>query len=93
MTLTGGLRASRCRSGRLYGRFRATPTLGAVKRVLILGSTGSIGTQALEVIGAADGIQVAGLSAESSWERVLAQAKDHGVPTVALADPDSAERA
>jgi len=64
-----------------------------VKRVLILGSTGSIGTQALEVIGAADGIQVAGLSAESSWERVLAQAKDHGVPTVALADPDSAERA
>ncbi len=64
-----------------------------MKRVLILGSTGSIGTQALEVIGAADDIQVAGLSADSSWERVLAQAKDHGVPTVALADPDSAERA
>jgi 1-deoxy-D-xylulose-5-phosphate reductoisomerase len=65
----------------------------AVKRVLILGSTGSIGTQALEVIGAADGLQVAGLSAESSWERVLAQARDHGVPAVALADADSAERA
>jgi 1-deoxy-D-xylulose-5-phosphate reductoisomerase len=64
-----------------------------VKRVLILGSTGSIGTQALEVIGAADGLQVAGLSADSSWERVLAQARDHGVPTVALADADSAERA
>jgi 1-deoxy-D-xylulose-5-phosphate reductoisomerase len=61
--------------------------------VLILGSTGSIGTQALEVIGAADGLQVAGLSADSSWERVLAQARDHGVPTVALADPDSAEQA
>jgi len=61
--------------------------------VLILGSTGSIGTQALEVIGAADGLQVAGLSADSSWERVLAQARDHGVPAVALADPDSAERA
>jgi 1-deoxy-D-xylulose-5-phosphate reductoisomerase len=64
-----------------------------VKRVLILGSTGSIGIQALEVIGAADGLQVAGLSAESSWERVLAQARDHGVPAVALADADSAERA
>jgi 1-deoxy-D-xylulose-5-phosphate reductoisomerase len=64
-----------------------------VKRVLILGSTGSIGTQALEVIGAADGLQVAGLSAHSSWERVLAQARDHGVPTVALADADSAQRA
>jgi 1-deoxy-D-xylulose-5-phosphate reductoisomerase len=64
-----------------------------VKRVLILGSTGSIGTQALEVIGAADGLQAVGLSADSSWERVLAQARDHGVPAVALADPDSAERA
>jgi 1-deoxy-D-xylulose-5-phosphate reductoisomerase len=64
-----------------------------VKRVLILGSTGSIGTQALEVIGASDGLQVAGLSADSSWERVLAQARDHGVPAVALADPEAAERA
>jgi 1-deoxy-D-xylulose-5-phosphate reductoisomerase len=61
--------------------------------VLILGSTGSIGTQALEVIGAADSLQVVGLSADSSWERVLAQARDHGVPAVALADADSAERA
>src|SRR4051794_21257202 len=93
MTLTGGPRASRQRSRTLYGRFRVPPTLSAVKRVLILGSTGSIGTQALEVIGAADGLQVAGLSADSSWERVLAQARDHGVPTVALADPDSAEQA
>ena len=61
--------------------------------MLILGSTGSIGTQALEVIGASDALQVAGLSADSSWERVLAQARDHGVPAVALADADSAERA
>ncbi len=64
-----------------------------MKRVLILGSTGSIGTQALEVIGAAEGLQVVGLSADSSWERVLAQARDHGVPAVALADPDAAARA
>ncbi len=64
-----------------------------MKRVLILGSTGSIGTQALEVIGASDDLQVAGLSADSSWERVLAQAREHGVPVVALADDESAERA
>ncbi len=64
-----------------------------MKRVLILGSTGSIGTQALDVIGAADGLQVVGLSADSSWERVLAQARDHGVPAVALADADAAARA
>jgi 1-deoxy-D-xylulose-5-phosphate reductoisomerase len=64
-----------------------------VKRVLILGSTGSIGTQALEVIAAGDGLQVAGLSGGSSWEKLLAQARQHGVPAVALADPGSAERA
>ncbi len=64
-----------------------------MKRVLILGSTGSIGTQALEVIGASGELQVVGLSADSSWERVLAQAKEHGVPAVALAHVESAERA
>ncbi len=64
-----------------------------MKRVLLLGSTGSIGTQALEVIAAGDGIQVAGLSADSRWERVLAQAKEHGVPVVALADEKAAQRA
>jgi 1-deoxy-D-xylulose-5-phosphate reductoisomerase len=69
------------------------PTLGAVKRVLVLGSTGSIGTQAIDVISASDGLQVAGLSADSSWELLLEQARQHGVPAIALADPDSAERA
>jgi 1-deoxy-D-xylulose-5-phosphate reductoisomerase len=64
-----------------------------VKRVLILGSTGSIGTQAIEVIAASDALQVAGLSADSSWEILLEQAREHGVPGVALADPDAAERA
>jgi 1-deoxy-D-xylulose-5-phosphate reductoisomerase len=64
-----------------------------VKRVLVLGSTGSIGTQALDVIAASDGLQVAGLSASSSWEPLLEQARQHGVPSVALADPAAAERA
>ena len=64
-----------------------------MKRVLILGSTGSIGTQAIEVIAASDALQVAGLSADSSWEALLEQARQHGVPAVALADPDAAERA
>jgi 1-deoxy-D-xylulose-5-phosphate reductoisomerase len=64
-----------------------------VKRVLILGSTGSIGTQALDVISASDDLQVAGLSAASSWEPLLEQAREHGVPTVALADSEAAERA
>jgi 1-deoxy-D-xylulose-5-phosphate reductoisomerase len=65
-----------------------------MKRVLILGSTGSIGIQALEVVAASKGaFEVAGLSAGSSWRELLDQAKAHGVPTVALADPDAAAEA
>jgi 1-deoxy-D-xylulose-5-phosphate reductoisomerase len=64
-----------------------------MKRVLILGSTGSIGTQALEVVAASDDLQVTGLAAGSDWERVVAQARQFGVPAVALADEGAAERA
>jgi 1-deoxy-D-xylulose-5-phosphate reductoisomerase len=64
-----------------------------VKKLLILGSTGSIGTQALEVIAAGEGIQVVGLSAGSSWKPLISQAKEHGVPAVALADPEAAQKA
>jgi len=59
----------------------------------VLGSTGSIGTQALEVIGRSDELQAVGLAAGSGWETVVEQAREHGVPTVALADQETAERA
>src|SRR6187200_2171684 len=64
-----------------------------MKKVLILGSTGSIGTQALEVIGRSDELQLVGLVARSGWETVLEQAREHGVPAIALADARAAERA
>ncbi|HEU4392475.1 MAG TPA: 1-deoxy-D-xylulose-5-phosphate reductoisomerase [Solirubrobacterales bacterium] len=64
-----------------------------MKRVLVLGSTGSIGTQALEVIGASEELQAVGLAAGSGWELALEQAREHGVPALALADQDAAERA
>ena len=65
-----------------------------MKRVLILGSTGSIGTQALEVVSDAKGdFEVLGLSAGSSWRELLEQAKAYGVPTVALADAAAAAQA
>lgn len=64
-----------------------------MKKLVILGSTGSIGTQALEVVAASDELQVVGLAAGRDWETVVAQAREHGVPTIALADPDAAERA
>ncbi|MGN6556974.1 MAG: 1-deoxy-D-xylulose-5-phosphate reductoisomerase [Solirubrobacterales bacterium] len=64
-----------------------------MKKVLVLGSTGSIGTQALEVIGRSDELQVVGLAAGSAWEGTVEQAREHGVPTIALADADAAEQA
>jgi 1-deoxy-D-xylulose-5-phosphate reductoisomerase len=64
-----------------------------MKKVLILGSTGSIGTQALEVIGGSSELQAVGLAAGAGWELAVEQAREHGVPTIALADEDAGERA
>jgi 1-deoxy-D-xylulose-5-phosphate reductoisomerase len=64
-----------------------------MKKLVILGSTGSIGTQALEVVAATDELQVVGLAAGRDWETTVAQAREHGVPAIAIADPDAAERA
>ena len=65
------------------------------RRIALLGSTGSIGVQALDVIErAAPGeLEVVALSAAESWETVLAQAQDHGVRRIAIGDPDAAARA
>jgi 1-deoxy-D-xylulose-5-phosphate reductoisomerase len=64
-----------------------------MKKLVILGSTGSIGTQALQIVAASDELQIVGLAAGSNWEQAVEQARQHGVPTVALADADAAERA
>ena len=64
-----------------------------MKKLLILGCTGSIGTQALEIVSGSEELQVVGLAAGSSWEATVAQAGLHGVPTIALAGPEAAGRA
>ncbi len=64
-----------------------------MKRLLILGSTGSIGTQALDVCARSDELEIVGLSAESSWEPLIEQARTTGVQFIALADRDAAARA
>jgi len=65
-----------------------------VTRLLILGSTGSIGTQALDVCAQShDRFELAGLSAESSWETLVEQARTYGVSRIALADEHAAARA
>ena len=63
------------------------------RRLLILGSTGSIGTQALDIVGRSGDLELVGLSAGRSWEPLVRQAAEHGVRRIALADPDAGARA
>src|SRR5438270_2123566 len=63
------------------------------KRLLLLGSTGSIGTQALDVCERSDELELVGLSAERSWEGLVEQAREHGVARIALAEENAAARA
>ena len=64
-----------------------------MRRIIIVGSTGSIGTQALDVVERAAELEVVGLAAATSWEPLLDQATRHGVSRIALSDPDAAARA
>src|SRR5688500_17673154 len=65
-----------------------------MKRLLILGSTGSIGTQALDVVTRAAGeFELVGLSAGTDPEALVAQARAHRVQRIALGDADAAARA
>src|SRR3989440_11134076 len=63
------------------------------RRLLVLGSTGSIGTQALDIVEGSGELELVGLSAESSWEALVAQARRFGVRRIALADADAGARA
>jgi 1-deoxy-D-xylulose-5-phosphate reductoisomerase len=63
------------------------------RRLLILGSTGSIGTQALEIVAHSDELELVGLSAQGSWEQLIAQAREFAVGRVALTDADAAANA
>ncbi len=64
------------------------------RRLAILGCTGSIGVQALDVVSRSGGeLGVVALSAANAWEPLVAQAREHGVKRIALADPDAAARA
>jgi len=62
------------------------------RRLLILGSTGSIGTQALDIVARSPDLELVGLSAERSWEGLVEQARQHGVSRIALADPVAGAR-
>jgi 1-deoxy-D-xylulose-5-phosphate reductoisomerase len=61
--------------------------------VIILGSTGSIGTQALDVVERSSDLEVVALAASTSVEPLIEQAERFGVHRIALADETAAARA
>lgn len=61
-----------------------------IKRVVVLGSTGSIGTQTLDVITQhPDRFRVVGLAAGSNSEKLIEQGRQYGVSDLALFDAGS----
>ena len=65
-----------------------------MKRIVILGSTGSIGENALRIVDSLPGeFEVVGLAAHRATTRILEQARDYHVPAIALSDPDAAAAA
>ncbi len=65
-----------------------------MRRLVLLGSTGSVGCSALDVVRALPGrFRVVGLAARGSAERIAQQAREHGVRTLALEDEAAAARA
>jgi 1-deoxy-D-xylulose-5-phosphate reductoisomerase len=69
------------------------PVEDAPRRVVILGSTGSIGRQALDVVAAVPDLLVVGLAVNGDVDGVLAQADASGADLVALGDAQAAARA
>jgi 1-deoxy-D-xylulose-5-phosphate reductoisomerase len=63
------------------------------RRLVILGSTGSIGVQALDVVSRSESLEVVALSAADAWEPLVEQASRYGVKRIALADRDAGARA
>jgi len=67
----------------------ATPS-AQTRRLIVLGSTGSIGVNALDVVehlnAAGQTIRIVGLAAHSNDKKLIEQAKRHGASRVAIAD-------
>jgi len=63
-----------------------------MKRVIVLGATGSIGVQALQVVAASSDLKVVGLSCCRNVELLAEQALSMRVEDVAIADPAAAAK-
>jgi 1-deoxy-D-xylulose-5-phosphate reductoisomerase len=64
------------------------------RRIAVIGSTGSIGLQTLEVIDAfPDRFRVVALACQRSVDAVISQARKYRPSVIAISDPDAADRA
>jgi len=61
------------------------------KTVAILGSTGSIGRQTLEVVRDSSDLDICALAAGGNWELLSAQAREFSPQAVAISDADQAD--
>ncbi len=69
----------------------STHAIMAGKRILILGSTGSIGRQTLDIVpDHPERLTIVGLAANRNWQLLAEQAEQFGVIEVALADDQAA---
>jgi 1-deoxy-D-xylulose-5-phosphate reductoisomerase len=65
-----------------------------MKKIVVLGSTGSIGTQTLDVVREhPDRFSIVALAAKKSWQRLVRQALEFKVGAIALLDEEAAFRA
>lgn len=61
-----------------------------MKRIIVLGATGSIGVQALQVVAAGKDLTIVGLSCDKNVRLLLEQATSLGVDDLAIADETAA---
>ena len=64
-----------------------------MKRIALLGSSGSIGTQALEIIDGREDLTAVGMAVGINWQQAVESAEAAGAKVIAVADPDAAARA
>ena len=65
-----------------------------MKKIVVLGSTGSIGTQSLDVVRAhPERFSIVALAAKKSWQTLVRQAREFDVGAIALLDEEAAFRA
>src|SRR5262249_29681371 len=82
-----------CLGCRVSDPLTAAGTPGRLRRVVVLGSTGSIGVNCLEVINhLSDRLEAVGLSAHSNWQALFEQAKQFLPRWACITNPEIAAR-